>query len=77
MDAYEALKETFDDLFQQAVEEGCYTEDEACLLYTSLTTHDLSGKTVVPFCTSGTSSAEASYRLIRSLCPQPLRQRPL
>lgn len=24
MDAYEALKETFDDLFQQAVEEGCY-----------------------------------------------------
>ena len=31
MDAYEALKETFDDLFQQAVEEGCYT----CLLYTS------------------------------------------
>ena len=29
MDAYEALKETFDDLFQQAVEEGCYTEDEA------------------------------------------------
>lgn len=35
-----------------------------------LTTHDLAGKTVVPFCTSGTSSAEASYRLIRSLCPK-------
>ncbi len=35
-----------------------------------LTTHDLAGKTVVPFCTSGTSSAEASYRLVRSLCPQ-------
>ena len=35
-----------------------------------LTTHDLTGKTVVPFCTSGTSSAEASYRLVRSLCPQ-------
>ncbi|KXT46368.1 flavodoxin [Bacteroides intestinalis] len=35
-----------------------------------LTTHDLTGKTVVPFCTSGTSYAEASYRLIRSLCPQ-------
>ena len=32
MDAYEALKETFDDLFQQAVEEGCYTEDEAAEL---------------------------------------------
>ena len=27
-------------------------------------------KTVKPFCTSGTSSAEESYRLIRSLCPQ-------
>lgn len=35
-----------------------------------LMTHDLSEKTVVPFCTSGTSSAEASYRLILSLCPQ-------
>ena len=32
MDAYEALKETFDDLFQQAMEEGCYTEDEAAEL---------------------------------------------
>ena len=28
MDAYEALKETFDDLFQQAVEEGCYAQTE-------------------------------------------------
>ena len=36
MDAYEALKETFDDLFQQAVEEGCYTEDEAAELVESL-----------------------------------------
>lgn len=35
-----------------------------------LTTHDLAGKTVMPFCTSGTSSTEASYRLVRSLCPQ-------
>ena len=35
MDAYEALKETFDDLFQQAVEEGCYTEDEAAELVES------------------------------------------
>lgn len=35
-----------------------------------LTSNDLSGKTVVPFCTSGTSSAESSYRLIRGLCPQ-------
>lgn len=37
---------------------------------TFLTAHNLSGKTIVPFCTSGTSSAEISYRLIRSLCPQ-------
>lgn len=35
-----------------------------------LTTHDLVGKIVVPFCTSGTSSAETSYRLVRSLCQQ-------
>lgn len=35
-----------------------------------LTSHNLSGKTIVPFCTSGTSSAERSYQLIRSLCPQ-------
>lgn len=35
-----------------------------------LTGHDLAGKTVVPFCTSGTSSAEASYRLVSSLCPR-------
>lgn len=34
-----------------------------------LTSYDLSDKTVVPFCTSGTSSAETSYRLVRSLCP--------
>ena len=35
-----------------------------------LTDYNLSGKTVLPFCTSGTSSAEESYRLVRSLCPQ-------
>lgn len=37
---------------------------------TFLTDYNLSGKTVIPFCTSGTSSAEESYRLVRSLCPQ-------
>lgn len=37
---------------------------------TFLTEYNLSGKTVIPFCTSGTSSAEESYRLVRSLCPQ-------
>lgn len=41
MDAYEALKETFDDLFQQAVEEGCYTEDEAAELVESLDIYSL------------------------------------
>lgn len=35
-----------------------------------LTGHDLAGKTVVPFCTSGTSSAEDSYRLVSNLCPR-------
>lgn len=34
-----------------------------------LSGYDLSGKTVIPFCTSGTSSAEASYQLVRRLCP--------
>lgn len=47
-----------------------WVETAAPPIRTFLTTHDLSGKTIVPFCTSGTSSAEASYRLIRSLCPR-------
>lgn len=47
-----------------------WVETAAPPIRTFLTTHDLTGKTVVPFCTSGTSSAEASYRLVRSLCPQ-------
>lgn len=36
---------------------------------TFLSSYDLSGKTIIPFCTSGTSSAEASYQLVRRLCP--------
>ena len=47
-----------------------WVETVAPPIHTFLTTHDLAGKTVIPFCTSGTSSAEASYRLVRSLCPQ-------
>lgn len=47
-----------------------WVETAAPPVRTFLTTHDLAGKTVVPFCTSGTSSAEASYRLVRSLCPK-------
>ena len=55
MDAYEALKETFDDLFQQAVEEGCYTEDEAAELVESLDTGaDPSG--------GGTSDLEREHK---------------
>lgn len=45
-----------------------WVETAAPPIRSFLTTHDLAGKTVVPFCTSGTSSAEASYRLVRSLC---------
>lgn len=46
-----------------------WVETAAPPVRTFLTTYDLSGKTIVPFCTSGTSSAETSYRLVRSLCP--------
>ena len=47
-----------------------WVETAAPPVTTFLAGYDLSGKTVVPFCTSGTSSAEASYRLVRSLCPE-------
>ena len=47
-----------------------WVETAAPPIRSFLTTHDLAGKTVVPFCTSGTSSAEESYRLVRVLCPQ-------
>ncbi|WP_418675993.1 flavodoxin [Alistipes putredinis] len=46
-----------------------WVETAAPPVRTFLTSYDLSGKTVVPFCTSGTSSAETSYRLVRSLSP--------
>lgn len=46
-----------------------WVETAAPPVRTFLTSYDLSDKTVVPFCTSGTSSAETSYRLVRSLCP--------
>ena len=53
-----------------------WVETAAPPIRTFLTTHNLAGKTIVPFCTSGTSSAEASYRLVRSLCPQSVTPRP-
>ncbi len=45
-----------------------WVETAAPPIRTFLTSYDLSDKTVVPFCTSGTSSAETSYRLVRSFC---------
>lgn len=45
-----------------------WVETAAPPIRTFLTSCDLSGKTVVLFCASGTSSAETGYRLARSLC---------
>ena len=38
------------------------------IINTFLETYDLSGKTVMPFCTSGGSSIEASVSAIKSIC---------
>ena len=68
MDAYEALKETFDDLFQQAVEEGCYTEDEATELVESLDIYSLlqvvrhNATTVYSYITQGRQERSFNYR---------------
>lgn len=67
MDAYEALKETFDDLFQQAVEEGCYTEDEAAELVESLDIYSLlqvvrhNATTVYSYITQGRQERSFNY----------------
>ena len=53
-----------------------WVETAAPPIRTFLTTHNLAEKNIVPFCTSGTSFAEASYRLVRSLCPQSVTPRP-
>lgn len=47
-----------------------WVETAAPPIASFLASHDLKGKTVVPFCTSGTSSAAASYRLVASYCPE-------
>lgn len=47
-----------------------WVETAAPPIASFLASHDLKGKTVVPFCTSGTSSAAASYRLVSSFCPE-------
>lgn len=39
------------------------------IINTFLETYDLSGKTVMPFCTSGGSGIETSVSAIRSICP--------
>ena len=43
--------------------------DAPMVIYTFLESYDLSGKTIVPFCTSGSSGIETSMRSIRSVCP--------
>lgn len=45
-----------------------WVETAAPPIASFLASHDLKGKTIVPFCTSGTSSAAASYRLVASYC---------
>lgn len=47
-----------------------WVETAAPPIASFLASHDLKGKTVVPFCTSGTSSAAASYHLVASYCPE-------
>lgn len=47
-----------------------WVETAAPPIASFLASHDLKGKTVVPFCTSGTSSAAASYRLVGSYCKE-------
>ena len=47
-----------------------WVETAAPPIVSFLSAHELKGKTVVPFCTSGTSSAATSYRLIASYCPE-------
>lgn len=39
------------------------------IINTLLETYDLSGKTIMPFCTSGGSGIEASVSSIRNICP--------
>ena len=43
--------------------------DAPMVIYTFLESYDLSGKTIVPFCTSGSSGIETSMRAIRNACP--------
>lgn len=43
--------------------------DAPMVIYTFLESYDLSGKTIVPFCTSGSSGIETSMRSIRNACP--------
>ena len=40
------------------------------MIETFLESYDFTGKTIVPFCTSGSSGIESSMRVIRSHCPE-------
>ena len=39
------------------------------IIYTFLDTYDLSGKTIMPFCTSASSCIDSSVSHIKELCP--------
>lgn len=43
--------------------------DAPMVICTFLEAYDLSGKTIVPFCTSGSSGIGTSMRSIRNACP--------
>lgn len=47
-----------------------WVETAAPPIASFLASYSFKGKTVVPFCTSGTSSAAASYRLVSSYCSE-------
>ena len=62
------MKETFDELFQQAAEEGCFTEDEANDLAESLDIYSLlqvirhNATTVYSYITQGRQERSFNYR---------------
>ncbi|MBT9779655.1 flavodoxin [Clostridium sp. MCC353] len=58
--------ETYDTVF---VGYPIWWGDAPMLIDTFLESYDFTGKTIVPFCTSGSSGISTSIRTIRGLCP--------
>lgn len=58
--------ETYDTVF---VGYPIWWGDAPMVIDTFLESYDFTGKTIVPFCTSGSSGISTSMRTIRSLCP--------